>query len=926
MATIEELKDRIDLHELAEKLDLQRPKKNSNYRSPHHADKAPSLSIYRQGTRWKDHSTGEGGTCVDLVMYIEGIDAGAAIKRLHELFGIPLSRPDQSPQERQEKSRAEFIADRCLAEAGQVTEYLVGRGIDEGVIQQAITRKSVGFNTWISDKVASGQHGHGGPAAAFIVRTMNPGHVVAVDLRYLDPDLNGGTKTQCQGEKQGYPWFMDLHKLKTAHTVYLVESPINALSIESCGMKGVSAVAIRGVGNADNLDVRFLQGKKVLLCMDNDEPFPVGHPMAGRCPGAWAAWRLHEQMVGLNISAHLVDQGEWEWNDVNDALQDLGPEELKHILKRLDPYVIPGVRGDDKGKGKPRVFMPGHDWSQYWRYRAKEDFTSFVKREIDKKKKRNVSEDDSHNVTTDDESKPQYEFGDLCGFRVAALSRVTVASATSTMTGESDNQPRILFAATAQVPRHGLKLVRSVFEDKKLYKLDRWEEFGPIFNRTEFQRLVSILERGADLGARHAVNFVGIAWRDGKPIVNEGPDCYFTDPDQQCPYSNLIFPSGTKQDARKVIEAYQQTFKNNAATIPLIWGLGAHLKAFLGFWPHLIMQAGKGHGKSTLVKRLERTISFSMFSGQSLQTEFRVLTSISHTSHPVGWEELSARRQDVIDKAVSLLQEAYQYSPTKRGSAMTEYLVCAPVLLAGEDVPVRSLLGKVVRTDLTNRKGPLMPEELPRFPVREWLQFLVQHSRQQVMSTYNRARQYCLDNSRASATDEGAKRMAGNYAAIMTAWRLLCDFAEIDRDQGEFIPDVLAEMNGHIAETDADREPWVWIIEILLSELSAGVFRHPYIFTEVNDEECLCVRTSHIMDHISHTMALRDKWNALPVKSDRVLKRQLVDAGVVLDGNYERTISGRREQHMVALSLEVLKRFGLYASPPKVPEPPSLEA
>jgi len=76
----------------------------------------------------------------------------------------------------------------------------------------------------------------------------------------------------------------------------------------------------------------------------------------------------------------------------------------------------------------------------------------------------------------------------------------------------------------------------------------------------------------------------------------------------------------------------------------------------------------------------------------------------------------------VIDRAQSLLQENYQYTITRRGSDMTAFLVCAPVLLAGEDVPVRSLLGKVVRTDLVGRKGDHLPENLPRFPVLEWLQ------------------------------------------------------------------------------------------------------------------------------------------------------------------------------------------------------------
>ena len=895
MASIEDLKQQIDLHDLADKLGLTRPGGRGNYRSPHHDDKSPSLSIYRNGTRWKDHSTEEGGTCVDLVMYVEGCDAGAAIKRLHELYGIPIDRPEP---ERRQRSRAEFIADRCLASADQVMEYLTGRAIDEEVVRRAISRKSVGFNTWTSDKVSAGQHGYGGPAAAFIVRTLNPGHVVAVDLRYLDPDLNGGTKTQCQGEKQGHAWFSDLNLLKAAHTVYVVESPINALSIETCGMKGVAALATRGTGNVDSMDIRPLQGKKVVLCLDNDEP----NERTGYCPGARAAWRLHERLTGLNIAAHLVDQGEWVWNDVNDALQELGAEELKHLLRRLDPFVIPGVRGDDLQKGKSRGFLPGHDFAQYWRYRAKEDFTTFVTKR-----------------TEDDMGDEKLQFGDLCGFRVAGISRVTIASATSTMTGEDDNQPRTLFAVSVQAPRHGNQLIRRVFEDERLHNTDQWKKFGPIFNQGAFLRMINILERGADLGARHAVNFVGLAWRDGRPVVNEGPDCYFTDPDKQCPYHNLVFPSGSAQDARRVIEAYQSTFRDNAASQALVWALGGHLKAFLGFWPHLIMQADKGMGKSTLIKRLERTIAFTMFSGQSLQTEFRLLTSIAHTSQPVGWEEISARRQDVIDKAVSLLQESYQHTITRRGSDMTEYLLAAPVLLAGEDVPVRSLLGKVVRIDLTGRKGPLMPDELPRFPIAEWLQFLAEHSRGQVMAIYKKARQYCLDHSRASRGDDGAQRMAGNYAAVLAAWRLLCEFAEIDRDQGDFIPDVVAEMNAHIAETSADREPWVWIVEILLSEISAGQYRHPYRFDIEDGEDVLCVRTSHIMDHIAHSMALRDKWNALPVKSDRVLKRQLRHAGVLVSDSVERVISGRREAHLVAMSLEELQRFGLHAAPPLDP-------
>jgi hypothetical protein len=70
----------------------------------------------------------------------------------------------------------------------------------------------------------------------------------------------------------------------------------------------------------------------------------------------------------------------------------------------------------------------------------------------------------------------------------------------------------------------------------------------------------------------------------------------------------------------------------------------------------------------------------------------------------VGWEEISAGRQELIDKAVAQLQESYQYTHTRRGADMMDFLLCAPVLLAGEDVPVDGLTGKVVRTQLTAAK------------------------------------------------------------------------------------------------------------------------------------------------------------------------------------------------------------------------------
>ncbi|VVE46843.1 toprim domain-containing protein [Pandoraea terrigena] len=912
MASIEQLKLRINLHELAERLGLKRAPGGDKalYHSPKHEDKSPSLSILqdhpKHGTCWKDHSSGEGGSCVDLVIYVRGGTVGEAMRWLHEAFGIAFDKPEAKEQER--KGKLDYIADRCLAGRERAREYLKGREICDAALDAAIATRSLGFNDWTSQQLSSGNVGYGGPAAAFIVRTQETGQIVAIDMRYLDPAANGGVKTQTQGAKDGHGWTADWRKLKRAHRVVVVESAVNALSVDTCGIPGTASFAMRGIGNVQHIDFSFLQDKQVVICFDNDEPIEEGKPRAGHRPGPEAAWALHERLTAMNISAMLVDQAHWSAdladgstehqpiNDVNDYLRLRGAQKLARALETLEHWLIAGLAGDDKVKGKKRVFLPSHDFAQYWKFRVRPDFTSYVSK---------MNKNEETEVETP-------VINDLAGFRIASLSRVSVASATSTMTGDPDQSPTVYFAVSVQTPRHGAKLIRKVMLDDQLHNVDQWGKFGPIWSPAPFKRMVNILERTAHLGARHAANFVGLAWRDGQLIVNEGPDCYFTEADKQCPYHNLTFPSGPSTDARKVVNAYQETFRQNAATIPLIWSLGGHLKALLGFWPHMTVQADKGAGKSTLIKRLERTLAFTMFSGQSLQTEFRLLTSISHTSHPVGWEELSARRQDVIDKAVGLLQENYQYTVTRRGTDMTEYLLSAPVMLAGEDVPVRSLLGKLVRTTLTGKKGPMMPDDLPRFPLRQWLEFLASLNRLEVLAKYRDLRDYCLSRSRASGSDDGAMRMAGNYAAVLLAWGYLSEFAGMDRDEGGFPKDLLTEMNTHIAETSADREPWVWIMETALSEIDASNFKHPYTFDDVDGEPCLLVRTSHVMDHIAHSSSLREKWNGLPVKSDRVFKKQIQSAGVIVgEKEQERTIHNRRVNYLSAISLDRIKNFGL---------------
>lgn len=911
-----EINARVDCAELAERLGLEQPKGQKNFKSWTDGDHSPAMACYpadsKGGSRWKNHRTGEHGGPIDMLMGARGLSFQEAVRELGRMFGIAVERPREaaSLEPRREQSLAEFIAGQVWKDARgprqpELVDYLTGRGIAQAVVERAIKVGALGLNLWTSQTVAEGEVSHGGPGAAFVVRERVGGQVVAVDTRYFDAEANGGVKTNSQGEKVGYPWTSDWKRVAAARRVYIVESSINALSIESCDIPGTAAVALRGTGNVDTIDWSFLRGKEVVACLDNDEPLTTG-PKAGYCAGLMAAWRLHEVLTALDVSCLLVDQGDWyedpealkgPINDVNDYLRLNGRDDTAKALQRLEPWAVPGLPGNDRKLGRPRLFLPSHDYQTYWKYRVTADFTKVIGR-----------------TTKDDDGNEKHDFNDVCGFRVAAVSRVRIASATSTMTGDEDHSPHTVFSVSVQSPRHGASLQRVVVEDEKLHNIETWKKMGSVFAPQPLARLINIWERATSIGARDAVNFVGLAWRDGKPIVNEGKDCYFQDPKKQCPYHEMKFPSGTPQSGRAVVLAFHRTFKSNAALIPLVWALGGHLKAFLGFWPHFVLQAEKSTGKSTLLKRIERAISMTMFSGESLETPFRMLTSISYTSHPVGWEEISARKQEMIDRAVSNLQECYQYTTTRRNTEMTEYLKCAPVLLAGEDVPVKSLIGKLVKSTLTiERQGDLIPEDLAPFPVYNWLKFLAQTGKAAVKDLFGRQLEQLEASCSARLDDAGARRMLTNYAAVATSWQLLAKFVGLDAEAGGFTSDLTMEMNTHIMESTSDRQPWVWITDKLLSEIACGKFLFPFKFDEEDGIPVLCVRTGHVMDHISTSVSLREFWNQLPVKSDRIYKKALETQGILAAENIERTVNGKRVSYMVALSLPAMKKFGLHA-------------
>ena len=222
-------------------------------------------------------------------------------------------------------------------------------------------------------------------------------------------------------------------------------------------------------------------------------------------------------------------------------------------------------------------------------------------------------------------------------------------------------------------------------------------------------------------------------------------------------------------------------------------------------------------GKSTLIGRLSGAIAMASLSGQTLKTEYRMVNSVAFTSHPVCWEEFS-RLNDLQRKlALDLLQETYQFQETTR--SQKSFLLSAPVLIAGEDAPVEDIAEKLVRIRLhKSKQGQEIPFDLPQFPVRQWLKFLADTPPDQVRKALVGCREFL--NKHSAVTN--AQRIVENYAALLTGWRLLAEFAGLPMEFGGVVRSIVTEMNEYLADSKGERHPWVWIVQTLLSEIAQG--------------------------------------------------------------------------------------------------------
>jgi hypothetical protein len=203
-----ELNQRVDCADLALRLGLPRDGTRGNFENPNEAGRPKTLACYAdsgKGSKWKDFRTEDHGGPIDLLMLVQGLDFVAAVKELASMYGVVIGTQAR-PAVQAPKSTAEFIADNCLRDgrgprSGEVVDYLAGRGIEPFAIEAALKKGTLGMNLWTSNKVQRGEVNWGGPAVAFLVRHIQTAEVVAVDMRYFNPEAQRPRQNPVPGRK-----------------------------------------------------------------------------------------------------------------------------------------------------------------------------------------------------------------------------------------------------------------------------------------------------------------------------------------------------------------------------------------------------------------------------------------------------------------------------------------------------------------------------------------------------------------------------------------------------------------------------------------------------------------------------------------------------------------------------------------------------
>ena len=279
----EKVKDQVKIADAVEAFGIKLNSRDKGL-CPFHREKTPSFSIDRKNNIFTCFGCGETGVVITFASKIKEVEPLEAAKLLAEMFHIDID----------DCSKRTSIKDylkACIKDADK-TDYFQKRGLTKETVKKYCLGYDVKRNAIVLPYSSELRY--------YQTRSIS-------DKKFYKP-----TNEEAGAE----PLFNRKALWGTSkEPVFIVESPLCALSIMQCG--GIS-VSLCGVGGANKF-VKEVKSKKpnapLVLCLDNDEP------------GQKASASLEKELQAAKIP-YIVFNVAGSKKDPNELLMS-NPEELK---------------------------------------------------------------------------------------------------------------------------------------------------------------------------------------------------------------------------------------------------------------------------------------------------------------------------------------------------------------------------------------------------------------------------------------------------------------------------------------------------------------------------------------------------------------------------------------------------------------------
>jgi P4 family phage/plasmid primase-like protien len=296
-------------------------------------DKTPSFSIYGDGTRWKDHGTGQTGDSYDLYQILEGLDSKQAFVPFVELAGLG-HLLSSAPSSSKARAQPTFNWTKCV------------EAITEDQLQELAAWRGYSIESchWLRD------HGHIGSHDGHFAFPVGEPHGALTGCHYLADQDNKIWKFSPGGP--AHP--LIIGDIDSAIVVHVFESTWDGLALydrmslwETEDQSLTAIIITRGATNTAKIRGLVHDRSRVFVWPQNDE-----QKSNGKIPS-------EEWFTGIRANIGCAFQRvntPSNYSDLNDWTRDgATPADLDEAIgeaKLVEPLSQPATNGNGNGNGK----------------------------------------------------------------------------------------------------------------------------------------------------------------------------------------------------------------------------------------------------------------------------------------------------------------------------------------------------------------------------------------------------------------------------------------------------------------------------------------------------------------------------------------------------------------------------------------------